>query len=85
MTLPKELTELTEYLAENAHEEWAKLRISEGYTYAPVTNKALKQNCDLIPYCELLDSEKEYDRKMAMNTLKLLYKLGCTIEQKEQK
>lgn len=85
VTLPKELTELTEYLAENAHEEWAKLRISEGYTYAPVTNKALKQNCDLIPYCELLDSEKEYDRKMAMNTLKLLYKLGCTIEQKEQK
>ena len=83
VTLPDELTELTEYLAENAHEEWAKLRISEGWTFAPVTNKALKQSFDLIPYCELLDSEKEYDRKMAMNTLRLLYKIGCRINKRQ--
>lgn len=80
VTFPDELAQLTEYLAENNHEEWAKLRMSEGWTYAPVTNKALKQNRDLLPYCELIDSEKEYDRKMAMNTLRLLYKLGCRIE-----
>lgn len=80
VTLPDELSQLTEYLAENNHEEWAKLRVSEGWTYAPVTNKALKQNRDLLPYCELLDSEKDYDRKMAMNTLRLLYKLGCRIK-----
>lgn len=82
--LPDELTELTECLAKNAHEERAKLRISEGWTYAPVTNKALKKSFDLIPYCELLDNEKEYDRKMAMNTLRLLYKIGCKINNRTQ-
>lgn len=77
--LPKEIAGLTEYIAENAHEEWAKQRIKEGWTFAPQTNKKLKQSFDLVPYCELLDSEKEYDRKMAMNTLRVLYKYGYNI------
>ena len=80
VTLPKELEELTEYIAENNHEEWSKLRIKEGWTFAPETNKTLKQSQDLLPYCELLDSEKQYDRDMAMDTLKLLCKLGFRIE-----
>lgn len=79
VTLPETLNDLTEYIAENAHEEWAKQRIKEGYTYAPKSNKLKKQNQDLIPYCELTDSEKDYDRKMAMHTLKVLYKLGFEI------
>lgn len=78
--LPKDIAALTEYIAENAHEEWAKQRLKEGWTFAPKKNEELMQNPDLIPYCELLDSEKEYDRKMAMNTLKVLYKFGYTIE-----
>ena len=78
--LPKEIEELTEYIAENAHEEWAKQRIKEGWTFAPKTKKKLKQSFDLVPYCELLDSEKEYDRKMAMNTLRVLYRLGYRIQ-----
>jgi len=82
VVLPKEVEELTEYIAENTHEEWAKQRLKEGWVFAPKTNKKLKQSFDLIPYCELLDSEKEYDRRMAMNTLKVLYKMGYTIEKK---
>lgn len=78
--LPDTLTDLTEYIAENAHEEWAKARIKEGFVYAPENDKDNKKNKDLIPYCELIDSEKEYDRKMAMNTLKVLYKMGYKIE-----
>ena len=80
VVLPKEIEELTEYIAENAHEEWAKQRIKEGWIFAPKTNKKFKLSFCLVPYCELLDSEKEYDRKMAMNTLKVLYKLGYRIE-----
>ena len=79
VVLPKEIADLTEYIAENTHEEWAMQRIKEGYKYAPKTNKKRLENADLIPYCELLDSEKEYDRKMAMNTLRVLYKLGYEI------
>lgn len=79
VVLPEKIAELTEYIAENTHEEWAKQRFKEGWTFAPKTNKKLKQSFDLVPYCELLDSEKEYDRKMAMNTLRVLYKLGFKI------
>lgn len=82
VVLPKEIEELTEYIAENAHEEWAKDKIKKGWTFGPKRNVVLKQSFDLVPYCELLDSEKEYDRKMAMNTLKVLYKMGYTIEKK---
>lgn len=80
VVLPKDIAALTEYIAENTHEEWAKQRLKEGWKFAPKTNKKRKESFDLIPYCELLDSEKEYDRKMAMNTLKVLYKLGYKIE-----
>lgn len=80
VVLPKEIEDLTEYIAENAHEEWAKQRIKEGWTFAPQTNKDLRQSFDLVPYCELLDSEKEYDRKMAMNTLRVLCRLGYRIQ-----
>ena len=80
VVLPKEIEELTEYIAENAHEEWAKDKIKKGWTFGPERDNVLKQSFDLVPYCELLDSEKEYDRKMAMNTLKVLYKMGYTIE-----
>jgi hypothetical protein len=80
VVLPTEIEELTEYIAENAHEEWAKQRIKEGWTFAHETDKSLKFSSDLIPYCELIDREKEYDRKMAMNTLRVLYKLGFQIQ-----
>ena len=82
VSLPAKIEELTEYIAENTHEEWAKQRMKEGWVFAEKTNKKKKQSFDLVPYCELLDSEKEYDRKMAMNTLRVLYKIGYRIEKK---
>lgn len=82
VVLPKDIAALTEYIAENTHEEWAKQRLKEGWTFASKTNKKRKQSFDLVPYCELLDKEKEYDRKMAMNTLKVLCKYGYVVERK---
>jgi ryanodine receptor 2 len=41
---------------------------------------ANKHHPCLVPYGELPDSEKEYDRKSAMETLKLLIALGYKIE-----
>lgn len=83
VVLPNEIAALTEYIAENTHEAWAKQRIKEGWTFAPKTNKKRMQSFDLVPYCELLDKEKEYDRKMAMNTLRVLYKLGYEIRKQK--
>lgn len=75
--LPQNLLELTEYIAENAHEEWAQKRQQEGWTYG--TDKAKKQTTDMVPYCELLEVEKEYDRTMAMKTVRVLLSLGYKI------
>ena len=71
-----ELIELREAIAENAHEVWAKTRKDEGWSYGPVRDDLLKKNPDMLPYNLLPENEKEYDRLMAMNTIKLVKKLG---------
>lgn len=78
--LPKELLELTEQIAENVHEVWAAGRIAEGWTYGDVRDDAKKQTPCLVPYSELPESEKEYDRNTALETLRLILGLGYRIE-----
>lgn len=79
IALDANLEELTEAIAENAHDIWARARMDEGWTYGSVRNDELKQHPDLVPYSQLPDSEKEYDRIMAMNTLRLVRRLGFDI------
>lgn len=74
--LSSELRELTEMIAENAHDVWADSRMKEGWTYGKERNDAEKKNPDLLPYGELPESEKEYDRLMAIHTIKLVKRLG---------
>ena len=74
--IESELLELREAIAENAHEVWAKTRKDEGWTYGPVRDDARKLHPDMLPYDLLPESEKEYDRLMAVNTIKLVKKLG---------
>ena len=77
--LSEDLNELREAIAENAHEIWAENRYAEGWRYGEQRNDELKLHPDMIPYSQLPEGEKEYDREMAMNTLKLLKKLGYDI------
>lgn len=74
--LTPQLEQLREAIAENAHEVWAAGRIKEGWTYGPQRDDKLKTHPDLVPYSELPDTEKQYDRETAMNTIKLVIKLG---------
>ncbi|MBQ3285463.1 MAG: Ryanodine receptor Ryr [Ruminococcus sp.] len=78
--LSSELTELTEKLAENVHDIWAQGRIKEGWTYGKERNDALKQTPCLVPYDELPESEKEYDRNTAVSTVKMILAMGFRIE-----
>ena len=80
--LDEDLTELQEAIAENAHEIWAKARTDQGWTYGPERNDQKKETPDMVPYCNLPESEKLYDREMAMQTLKLVKKLGFEIKRK---
>lgn len=77
--LPEELNELIEQIAKNVHEVWAKNRIDEGWTLGAERNDELKQHPCLIPYEELSEIEKDYDRNTAISTLKLICKLGFKI------
>lgn len=83
VVLTEDLNDLREAIAENAHEIWAEKRQAEGWTYGPERNDLLKQTPDMVPYSQLPDSEKEYDRKMAMKTIKLLKKLGYDLIKRE--
>ena len=73
------LMELAERLAENAHDIWAKERISQGWTYGPSRRDDTKEHPCLVPYGELPESEKVYDRNTALETLKAVCALGYTI------
>lgn len=83
ISLTDDFFELREAIAENAHNVWAKARMAEGWTYGPERDDEKKQHPDLIPYSALPDNEKDYDRLMAMNTIKLVKKLGFKITKEE--
>ena len=78
--LSDDLLELTELLAKNTHDIWAKQRFAEGWTYGMKRNDERKEHPCLVPYDELPDSEKQYDRNTAMETLKVIKLLGFEIE-----
>lgn len=82
VVLPEDLVALTEQIAENVHEVWAASRIAEGWTYGPVRDDAKRQTPCLVPYAELPEEEKAYDRNTAMQTLKLIVSLGYDIQKK---
>lgn len=79
IVLPEEINDLVEVIAKNVHEVWAESRITQGWTYGAERNIALKQHPCLIPYEELPEEEKAYDRDTAVGTLKLISKLGFKI------
>lgn len=80
--LPEGFNELREAIAENAHDMWAMERQSEGWTYGLKRDDSKLETPDMVPYGNLPESEKEYDRIMAEDTLRLLIALGYKIEKK---
>lgn len=80
VALPDELLALTERIAENVHDVWALSRIREGWIYGENRDSAAKTTPCLVPYHELPEAEKAYDRNTALETLRLIVKLGYRIE-----
>jgi hypothetical protein len=80
--LPADLLELTERLAENTHEVWARQRIADGWTHGPERDDAQKHHPCLVPYAELSEGEKQYDRNTALETLKMILALGYEIRKR---
>lgn len=77
--LPEELEHLVEEMSKNVHEIWAETRIKQGWKYGEERNDNLKTHPCLVPYEDLPDEEKVYDRNTSISTLKLIMKLGFKI------
>ena len=80
--LSDEINELAELIAKNVHEVWAEQRVNEGWVYGPVKDSVLKTTPCLVAYEDLPENEKDYDRRTAIETLKLVSKLGFEIKKK---
>jgi len=83
VVLEENILELAEMLAKNTHEVWAVGKLKEGWTYGPKTDPDLKQHPSLIPYEELSEDQKDYDRNTSIETLKVLIALGFEIIKKK--
>lgn len=79
IVLSDEIMELAELLAKNTHEVWAKTRIADGWMFGEKRDDALKETPCLVEYEKLSESEKQYDRNTALETLRLIAKLGYKI------
>ena len=66
-------------MARNVHEVWAAERMAEGWRPGPERNDARKEHPCLVPYEELPESEKDYDRNTARETLKFIMSKGYKI------
>jgi hypothetical protein len=80
VVLPAGLTELTELLARHTHDIWARQRMADGWRWGPKRDDARKEHPCLVPYEQLPDSEKVYDRNTSVQTLKAILALGYRIE-----
>jgi ryanodine receptor 2 len=78
--LSPEILELTEVLAEHVHNHWVRLRMSEGWKHGPERMDKEKRHPSLVSYADLPDSEKQFDRTTALETLKAIIALGYRIE-----
>jgi len=81
--LPHDLFNLAEEIAKNVHEVWSQNRMNEGWAYGPVRDDAKRETPCLVPYEELPEEEKAYDRNTAFSTLRLIVSLGFDIVKKE--
>jgi hypothetical protein len=84
VSLSNHISDIVEQLAQNSHDVWARGRMAEGWHYGPRRDDVRKEHPSLVPYEQLPESEKEYDRNLAMETLKAVTALGYRIRTKEK-
>ena len=77
--LPEELELLVEQMSKNVHEVWAETRVGQGWTYGAERDDSKKEHPCLVPYSDLPEEEKEYDRRTCVETLKTILSLGYRI------
>lgn len=82
VVLSDELNELSEAMAKNVHEVWARSRYAQGWTFGSERSDSLKTHPCLIPYEELPECEKDFDRFTSAETLKFIMEMGFEIKRR---
>lgn len=80
VSLPSDLDELTERLAEDEHENWLKERILDGWELGETLDDRAKIHPNLLPYADIPAADREYYRTKMLQTLRVILKLGYRIE-----
>lgn len=75
--ISERVQKLAEALARNTHEVWAKGRTDEGWTYGETLDREKKTHPCLVPYEDLPESEKDYDRRTSLEAVKFLILRGA--------
>ena len=75
-SLPPELEADLERLAEHVHDLWALRRMGEGWSVGATRSDQAQTHPNLVPYSELSEDEKNYDRMVARETLRAAIALG---------
>lgn len=70
---------ISEVVAAAVHETWMQGRLKQGWKYGSERNDALKTNPCIIPYADLPESEKAYDRETARTVVRVLREQGYLI------
>ncbi|MEU5317638.1 RyR domain-containing protein [Streptomyces sp. NPDC021056] len=79
--VPDSLHALIEILAEEAHDNWARQRLSEGWRYGRRLSRRRKTHPLLVPYRELTHEQQEADRVVAMGSVKVILRHGYTLRE----
>ncbi|MFJ3670785.1 RyR domain-containing protein [Streptomyces sp. NPDC090106] len=79
--LPDSLHALVELLAEEAHDNWARQRLSEGWRHGRRLSRLRKRHPLLVPYRELTHAQQEADRVVALGTVRAILRQGYTLQE----
>jgi ryanodine receptor 2 len=77
--LDDDLLGLVELLAENAHDLWASERLRDGWTFGPHRDDAQRRHPCLVPYSQLPERERDYDRTLVVGAVRAILALDFTI------
>ncbi len=74
--LPKELQSVLELAAARVHDVWAAGKAADGWSWGERLDEEKKHHPCLVPYEELTEHDREYDRRTASAAIWCLLEMG---------
>src|SRR4030067_861572 len=75
-----DLVKLVERLAEITHDNWVRQRLADGWRHGQRRDDVQKEHPCIVPYDDLPESEKEYDRKISLGVVQAMIASGYRVE-----